>query len=51
VPAAAIRDLLAAFARDPWGETRGAAPKPAYAVATLLTLSAWLDYMAGELDG
>ena len=51
VPAAAIRDLLAAFARDPWGETRGAAPKPAYAVATLLTLSTWLDYMAGELDG
>ena len=51
VPVAAIRDLLAAFARDPWGETRGAAPKPAYAVAMLLTLSARLGYMAGELDG
>ena len=50
VPVAAIRELLAAFARDPWGERRGAAPKPAYAVAVLLTLSAWLDYLAGELD-
>ncbi len=50
VPVAALRDLLAAFERDPWGERRGAAPKPAYAVSTLLTLSAWLDYMAGELD-
>ena len=50
VPVAAIRDLLAAFERDPWGERRGAAPKPAYAVSTLLTLSAWLATMAGELD-
>ncbi len=50
VPVAAIRDLLAAFERDPWGERRGAAPKPAYAVSALLTLSAWFDYMAGELD-
>ena len=51
VSVTAIRDLLAAFARDPWGGRRGAAPKPAYAVSLLLTLSAWLDYMAGELDG
>jgi hypothetical protein len=50
VPVAAIRDLLDAFERDPWGQRRGAAPKPAYAVSALLTLSAWLDTMAGELD-
>jgi hypothetical protein len=46
----AIRDLLAAFTRDPWGEQRGSEAKPAYTVSLLLTLSAWLDYMAGELD-
>lgn len=46
----AVRDLLAAFARDPWGEQRGSEAKPAYTVSLLLTLSAWLDYMAGELD-
>ena len=50
VPVAAIGDLLNTFERDPWGERRGAAPKPAYAVSQLLTLSAWLDHMAGELD-
>lgn len=44
VPAGAIADLLAAFERDPW------AGKRSYAVAQLLTLSAWLDYMAGDLD-
>jgi len=44
VPAAAIAGLLAAFARDPWADKRS------YAVAQLLTLSAWLDYMAGDLD-
>jgi hypothetical protein len=50
VPVAVIRDLLGAFERDPWGEGRGALHKPAYAVSLLLTLSAWLDTMAGELD-
>jgi asparagine synthase (glutamine-hydrolysing) len=50
VPVAAVRDLLEAFERDPWGTRRGAHPKPAYAVSLLLTLSAWLDSMAGELD-
>ena len=50
VPAAAVRDLLNAFERDPWGEGRDALLKPAYAVSQLLTLSAWLDTMAGELD-
>ena len=44
VDPAAVRELLAAFERDPWAEKRG------YTVATLLTLSAWLDYMAGDLD-
>ena len=48
--AAAVRDLLNAFERDPWGEGRDALLKPAYAVSQLLTLSAWLDTMAGELD-
>ena len=50
VPVAAVRDLLDTFERDPWGAQRGARPKPAYAVSLLLTLSAWLDTMAGELD-
>lgn len=44
VPVDAVRELLAAFARDPWAEKR------AYAVAQLLTFSAWLDYMAGDLN-
>lgn len=39
-----IRRLLNQFYRDPWAEKRG------YAVSLLLTLSAWLDYMAGDLD-
>ena len=44
VDVAAVRALLADFRRDPWGDKRS------YAVNLLLTLSAWLDYMAGELD-
>ena len=44
VPAPAVADLLASFERDPWADKRS------YAVAQLLTLSAWLDYMAGDLD-
>ena len=44
IDAEAVRGLLNQFYRDPWAEKRG------YAVSMLLTLSAWLDYMAGELD-
>ena len=44
VDVAAVRALLADFRRDPWGDKRS------YAVNLLLTLSAWLDYIAGELD-
>lgn len=39
------RRLINDFNRDPWAEKRS------YAVALLLTLSSWLDYMAGDLDG
>lgn len=40
----AVRRLLNQFYRDPWADKRS------YAVSLLLTLSAWLDYMAGDLD-
>ena len=40
----AVRRLLNDFYRDPWADKRS------YAVSLLLTLSVWLDYMAGDLD-
>ena len=40
----AVRRLLNEFYHDPWAQKRS------YAVSLLLTLSTWLDYMAGELD-
>ena len=44
VPIETVGELMAAFDHDPWAEKRS------YTVSLLLTLSVWLDYMAGELD-